>query len=181
MTRIRTASALVLSALLAALGALLVAEATEVTSGSWRHDVADAFSDTVSPPWSTWVSALLGVALAVVGVTIIAAQFAPPKRGLNTMHEVSRGNDGMTRIRGRAAIAAARHELERIEGVVDAAPTLKKKRMQVEVRVDDRADIEAVTAEAQSLLGTPFWIDLGLVDFAVDILVVHHPKPPRVR
>lgn len=181
MTRLRTFSALVLAAAFATLGAALLAEATEATSGLWREDLADAFTDIAMPSWPDWVSALIGAALAVVGVAIIAAQFAPPKRGLNIMHEVSSGNDGSTQIRGRAAIAAARHEIERIEGVVDVAPTLTKKRMHVEIRVDDRADLQTVTEHAQSVLGTPFWIDLGLADFAVDILVVHHPNPPRVR
>ncbi len=181
MRGVRATTALVLAAASIAVGLALVAEAADATSGAWRDQVADAFDEVVTPTWPGWASAIVGIVLAVLGVAIVAAHIAPPKRGLNIMHEVSSGTDGLTHVRGRAAIAAARYEVEKIEGVVDAAPTLDKKRMRIEIRVDDRADLELVTTEAQGLLGTPFWIDLGLADFAIDIVVVHHPNPPRVR
>ncbi|RMH80061.1 MAG: hypothetical protein D6683_05590 [Actinomyces sp.] len=168
-------------AALAGLGVALVLESTGVIDGSWRDKVADLVASVAFPEWTPWQSTLAGLGAAVVGLVAATAQLMPAKKGLHTMHEVSRGDDGDTLIRGRAAIAAARHEVQGIDGVVAVDATIRRKAMTVEVQVDDRVDLAEVEHEVRARLDTPFWIDLGLADFAVDILITHHPRPPRVR
>lgn len=181
MTLLRRASQLVGVAALGLVAVFLVLEMTDVVGSRWRRELADGFEEAAFPSWNLWLSGLVGAGLAIVGVMLVAAQIAPPKKGLNSMHEVYKGPDGDTRLRGRAAIRAARHELESIEGVVDVDTRLDGKSMRVEVEVDDRADLLAIEEEARTRLDHEFWINLGLADFAVDLFVTHHPNPPRVR
>lgn len=166
---------------LAAISAMLILEVTDVTNGRWRREVADGISSTAFPTWPLWVSGLVGAGLAIVGILLVASQVAPPKKGLNNMYEVYRSSSGDTRIRGRAAIRAASHELEQIEGVVDVTGRVAGKTVHLELRVDDRSNLATIENEARARLDHEFWINLGLADFAVNLLVTHHPKPPRVR
>lgn len=156
-------------------------EATEVSSTSWRRSLARKLEDAAIPDWPLWISGLFGFALALIGIALVAAQIAPPKRGLNSMHEVYRGSDGDTRIRGRAAIRAAQYELEKIDGVTAVAGRMSNKAIHLEVQVDDRSDLVEVEDEARNRLDHGFWISLGLADLAVNLLMTHHPAPPRVR
>ncbi len=181
MTALRRASQLVGIAAIATVGVFLILEATEIISGEWRRDLGDLLDSAVFPTWGLWLSALVGAALAVVGVGTIAAQLAPPKKGLNTVHEVNSAHDGDTSIRGRAAIGAVRHELSGIAGIVDVDARVSRKTMHVTIQIDDRANLADVENDARARLGHEFWINLGLADFAVNLLVAHHPKPPRVR
>lgn len=181
MTALRSLSQAVGIAVLAGLGVLLFLEASEVVTGRWRRDLASAIEESTFPGWGLWISGLVGAALALVGIAMIAAQLAPPKKGLNAVHEIYSGNDGETRIRGRAAIGAVRHELETIEGVVAVAARAVKKTMHVDLEVDDRSNLTDIENEARGRLDHEFWINLGLADFAVNLLVTHHPNPPRVR
>jgi len=181
VTALRRTSQFVGWAAVTAVGVLLVLETTEVIGSQWRDELGDAISDVMFPTWPAWASALVGVGLAIMGVLVVAAQLAPPKKGLTKMHEVHSFGDGDTRIAGRAAIRAARHELESIDGVVATDARIAGKRMYVELKIDDRADLDAIETEARDRLGHEFWIDLGLADFAVNLLVTHHGKPPRVR
>ncbi len=164
-----------------ALGTALILEATDIVGDKWRRELADIVADVTFPGWELWALTLAGVGAAVVGVMLVAAQLAPPKKGLQSMHEVYSGPDGDTRIRGRAAIAAARHEAGSIEGVVAVDARVKKKAMTVEIQIDDRADLALVETTVRERLGHEFWINLGLADFSVNLLVTHHPRPPRVR
>ena len=181
MTVIRRLSQLAGAAAVGAVGVLLILEGVDAIGGGWRRDLADALATVAFPTVSLWVIALAGFGLALVGVVLVAAQLAPPRKGVNRMHNVYRGDDGETRIAGRAAISAARHELEQIEGVEGVSARVQRKQLTVEVEVDDRADLVAIESEARSRLGHEFWINLGLADFALNLLIVHHPKPPRVR
>ncbi len=98
------------------------------------------------------------------------------------MLEVGNDHDGATHLTGRAAMRAVEHELAGIEGVTKTTavmPTAKK--LHATVRVDDRCDLEAVEIEARERLDTPFWINLGIPDIAIDITVEFDPRPPRVR
>ncbi len=169
------------TAALTAVGALLVLEATDVIGGTWRDELASAITDVASPTWSLWVTTLVGVVLAVFGMALVAAQLLPTGEGLSTAYEVHVGDDGTTRIRGRAAVSAVRHELAAIEGVVDVHAGVGRRRIDVDVEVDDRVNLETVETEARRRLGHGFWIDLGLADFTVNLLVTHRRKPPRVR
>ena len=94
---------------------------------------------------------------------------------------VSEGDNGDTRLRGKALLAAVSHRIDGIEGVVDTQAWLTAKDVTVQVRVDDRCDLEAVMGELRSRLDHGFWIDLGVADLPVNLDVVHHPHPPRVR
>lgn len=181
MTTLRRFTHLLGVAALAAVALLLMLEVTDVVGSRWRRSLADGIENGAEPAWPLWVSGLVGLALALAGMMMIAAQLAPARKGLNSMHEVYRGRDGDTRIRGRAAIRAARHELEGIDGVVDVAARVNGKTLHLELKIDDRADITDVETQARERLGTEFWINLGLADFAINILVTHHPRPPRVR
>jgi len=181
VTRIKWFNQFIAAAATGAVGVLLVLEATGAVGGRWRHEISKAITRSTFPTLSLWIITLAGVGLAIVGVVMIAAQLAPPKRGLNKMHNVSKGSDGDTSLRGRAAVRAVRHELEKIEGVVDVDARVTARRVFVEMRVDDRADVSDIETLARDRLGYPFWIDLGLADFTFNLLVTHHPKPPRVR
>jgi hypothetical protein len=166
---------------LVAVGAALIAEAVGAIGGRWRDDIAEVVTEIGTPSWEPWISTILGAGLAVVGVGLVAAQFAPPKRGLRKVHEVYSGDDGETRIRGRAAIAAARHEIAAIDHVRAVDARIAAKTMTVEVQIDDEADLADVEAKVRDQLDHEFWINLGLADFAVNLLLTHHPRPPRVR
>lgn len=181
MNALRRTSQVAGVGVIGAVGVLLMLEAAEVVGDRWRRETAELIEAVAFPDWSLWVIALAGVGVALIGVALVAAQIAPPKKGVNRMHNVYRGDDGETRIAGRAAINAARHELEKIDGVESVAGRVLRKQLTVELQVDDRADLTAVEAEARSRLGHEFWINLGLADFDVNLLVAHHPKPPRVR
>lgn len=181
MTLLRRASHLIGTGAFAVVATLLILEVTDVTGGAWRDRLADGIGRAAFPTWPLWASGLIGAGLALVGIVLVAAQLAPPKKGLNSMHEVYRGRNGDTRIRGRAAIRAARHELQQIDGVVEVAGRVEKKVLHVDLQIDDRANVTAVENEARRRLGHEFWINLGLADFAVNLLVTHHAKPPRVR
>ncbi len=181
MTALRRATQLVGIAVIATVGVFLILEATEIISGEWRRDLGDLLDTALFPTWGLWLSGVVGAALAVVGVAMIAAQLAPPKKGLNTVHEVNSAHDGDTSIRGRAAIGAVRHELSGIDGIVDVDARIGRKTTHVTIEIDDRANLTDIENQARARLGHEFWINLGLADFGVNFLVVHHPKPPRVR
>ena len=132
-----------------AVGALLVLDVTGVIGGGWRQSLADAIGTAAFPSWAAWVSALVGVGLAVVGVILTVGQLAPPKKGLSKVYEVHRGFDGETRIRGRAAIRAAIHEMEQIDGVVDVDGRIRAKRLHLEIEIDDRSNLTDVENEAR--------------------------------
>lgn len=182
MTVLRRVSQMVAWAAIATVGVLLVLETTDVIGGQWRHDVAEAVAEVANPTWPEWASALIGLALAVLGVLLIAAQLAPPRRGLTRMLEVHSTDNGETIIRGRAALRAVRHIVSAIEGIIDVdARLIGEKKVQVEIKVDDRTDLEDLETHVRERLDSPFWIDLGLADLAVNLLITHHPRPPRVR
>lgn len=181
MTGLRRFGQAVGAAILTVVGTLLVLESTDVIGRQWRHDLASAIEDTVYPTWSLWLSALTGAALALLGITLVAAQLLPAGRGLSTVHEVSSGDDGTTRIRGRAAVSAVRHELTAIEGVVDVEARIGHQRLDLDVRVDDTVNLELVESEARRRLDHGFWIDLGLADFTVNFLFTYQRNPSRVR
>ena len=181
MTYVRSASLFGLAAILAAIGVALIAEAVDVIGGAWRADVARVVTDIGAPTSDRWISALAGAGLAIAGIVLVVAHLAPPKKGRQRMHEVHSGPDGQTRIAGRAAIAAARHELLAIDGVAAVDARIRRAAMTVDVEVNDEADLEDVETEARRRLGHQFWIDLGLADFDVNLLFTHQARPPRVR
>jgi hypothetical protein len=166
---------------LAALGMALILETIGVSSGEWRDNVASAIETVMQPSWPPWQSALLGTAAAAIALLLVAAEFTRPPKGTRIMHPVHRTDNGVTLISGRAAIHAARRRIDDIEGVVDVDATIAKSEMTLTVRLDDRADLEAVETEIRQRLGHEFWIDLGLADLALNLLLTHHPRPPRVR
>lgn len=181
MTLLRRSTIMVGIAAAGAVGVLLVLEITGSIQSEWRHRLADAIETAAFPTWSLWISGLLGAGLALLGLTLVAAQLAPPRKGLTRVFEVYRAADGETRIRGRAAIRAARHEVETIEGVLGVDGRIRSKRLHVTLRVDDRVNLEHIENEARERLDHEFWINLGLADFGVNLLVTHHPNPPRTR
>ena len=162
-----------------AVGVLLILDVTDVIEGGWRQSLADAIGTAAFPNWAAWVSALVGVGRAVVGVILTAGQLAPPKKGLTKIYEVHQGFDGETRIRGRAAIRAAFHEMEQIDGVVDVDGRIRAKRLHLNLEIDDRANLTDIENEARRRLDHELWINLGLADFGINLLVTHHPIQER--
>ena len=182
MTLVRRTTQLALIAAVGALGIFLALEASNLDGNTWRTNLADAIRNVFAPEHSRWQLALVGAGLALAAIILIAAQLAPARKGISRMLEVGNDHDGATHLTGRAAMRAVEHELAGIEGVTKTTavmPTAKK--LHATVRVDDRCDLEAVEIEARERLDTPFWINLGIPDIAIDITVEFDPRPPRVR
>ncbi len=181
MSAVRRLCAVVAALSLTAIGVGLIGETTGVFSGRWRHELADGLVRVVRPTWPAWQSAVLGVVVALAALILIAAEFTRPPRGTRIMHPVHSDHNGATRISGRAAMHAAQRQVADIDGVVDSTATISKSELTLTVRLDDRADVDTIETEARRRLGHAFWIDLGLADFALNLLFTHHPRPPRVR
>jgi hypothetical protein len=174
MRAIRLGTQVLAIVALFALGVMLILDATGVVDGQWRVDAARWFRDAALPDLPDWSIALIGLALAVIGAVMVLAQILPPRRGSHRMHEVHQSADGDTRIRGRAVVKSVRHTVEQIEHVRAADVRWSGKEVQVELQVDDAANLAVVEEQAREALGLPFWIDMGLADVGVNILVVHH-------
>ena len=181
MTLLRRTASLAGIAAAGAVGLLLVLEVTGTIGSEWRHRLGDAIDTAAFPTWSLWISGLVGAGVALVGLVLVVAQLAPARKGLTRTFEVYRAADGETRIRGRAAIHAARHEAETIEGVLGVDGRIRSKRLHLTLRIDDRVNLADVENEARERLNHEFWINLGLADFGVNLLITHHPNPPRTR
>ena len=165
-----------------AVAALLIAELVDAIGRRWRVELADGVSTAAFPDVADWALALMGAGLAGVAIVLIAAQLAPEPKGRSRMLEVSKFDDGTTRLAGRAALRAVEHELESIEGVTGATAVMPgPKRIHATIRADDRCNLDDVTTEARRRLDTPFWINLGLPDIAIDLTAEFDPRPPRVR
>ena len=128
---------------------LLVLEITGAIGSEWRHRLGDAIDTAAFPTWSLWISGLVGAGVALVGLVLVVAQLAPARKGLTRTFEVYRAADGETRIRGRAAIHAARHEAETIEGVLGVDGRIRSKRLHLTLRIDDRINLADVENEAR--------------------------------
>lgn len=182
MTLLRRTTQILMIAAVIALGTLLVLEITDVTANSWRSDLADGTRRTFDPDLADWALAPLGVLIGLAGVVLIAAQLAPVPKGTSRMLEVGQHDDGATHLRGRAALRAVEHELEQIVGVTGATASMPKRhKVHAIVRIDDRSNLATIENEARTRLDTPFWIDLGLADVAIEITAEFDPRPPRVR
>ena len=182
MTLIRRTTQLAAIVAIATLGVFLGLEASDVDGNTWRANLADALRNLFAPEHARWQLSLVGAAVAVAGVILIAAQLAPARRGISRMLEVDKNHDGATRLTGRAAMRSVEHELAGIEGVTKTTAVMPTaKRMHATVRVDDRCDLADVEHQARQRLDTPFWINLGIPDIALDITVEFDPRPPRVR
>ena len=182
MTTLRRLTQLVTIVAITAIGLLMILEITDAIGPRWRVRLADTLRSLANPDLTDWALALLGVALGLLAIVLIAAQLAPEPKGRSRMFEVSRFDDGSTRIAGRAALRAVEHELATIEGVTRVTAVMPTpKRVHATVRADDRCNLETVVAQARDRLGTPFWINLGLADIAIEITAEFDPRPPRVR
>lgn len=182
MTTLRRLTQLATIVAITATGVLLILEIVGAIGATWRTWLADALRSTADPDLPDWALALLGLALGLGAVVLIAAQLAPEPKGRSRMFEVSRFDDGSTRIAGRAALRAIEHELAEIEGVTGATAVMPTpKQVHATIRADDRCNLETVVAEARDRLGAPFWINLGLADIAIEITAEFDPRPPRVR
>ncbi|BAN03588.1 Asp23/Gls24 family envelope stress response protein [Ilumatobacter coccineus] len=182
MTLIRRATQLAFIAAVTALGVFLALEATEVDGDTWRANLADTTRNLFAPDRAAWQIALIGAALAIGGIILIAAQLAPARKGTSRMLEVGSNEDGATHLTGRATLRSVEHELRQIEGVTGSAavmPTAKK--IHATIRVDDRCDLADIETQAHERLDTGFWINLGVPDIAIAITVEFDPRPPRVR
>lgn len=182
MTFLRRLSQLAVVAAIIAGSTMVILELVGAISSGWRGEVADAVRSVADPDVDDWALALLGAMIALIGIVLIAAQLAPEPKGRARMLEVSSFDDGETRLAGRAALHAVEYELSTIEGVTGATAVMPTKRViHATIRADDRCNLEEVVAEARRRLDTPFWIDLGLPDIAIELTAEFDPRPPRVR
>ena len=181
MTWLRRITQAVVALAVIGLGTVLILEATGVVDDAWRLTIAEGLTDLATETPIRWAYTLAGVAVAGVALLLATAQLLPARKGMSIMLPVSEGDDGDTRLRGKALLAAVNHRLDGIEGVVDVQTWLSARDVTVQVRVDDRSDIEAILADVRDRLAHGFWIDLGVADLPVNLEVVHHPHPPRVR
>jgi len=181
MKHLRTAITAACVLALAAAATALIAEAIGAIDDTWRHRSADAVTNTFEPSQPGWQATLLAIGFTAALLVVVASEFSRPPKGARIMHNVHSAQDGNTRITGKAAMRAATRELEHIDGVTNATATITKKTLTLTIRVDDRVSLEAVEEEARQRLDHEFWINLGLADFATNLLITHDPKPPRVR
>jgi hypothetical protein len=176
MTALRRGTQVFGIGLLFAAGVVLILSATGTVGTSWRHNTADAFRDLALPDTTDWALALIGASVAVVGFAMLISQLLPPRRGSHRMHEVHRDTDGATRIRGRAVINTVRRTLEQLDGITSADARWTGNALRVEIHVDDSANLQTVETKAREALGLPFWIDLGLADAEMNLVMLHNAR-----
>jgi hypothetical protein len=182
MTTVRRLTQLTTIIAILATGVLLIVEIVGGIDSTWRERTADALRSLADPDLPDWALALLGLGLGLAAIVLIASQLAPEPKGRSRMFEVSKFDDGETRLAGRAALRSVEHELAGIDGVTGATAVMPRpKRIHATVRADDRCNLDDVITEARRRLDTPFWINLGLPDIAVEITAEFDPRPPRVR
>lgn len=184
MSVVRRLTQLVGIAAVLALGTALILDATGVTTRAWRDDVADGFRDVALPGTAEWATALIGLGLGILGLVLLVAQLVPSPSGGHRRHEVHTTTKGDTHIRGRAVIGSVRRTVEEIEHVRSADVRWTGKAVDVELLVDDDANLDEVERAARAALDHGFWIDLGVADVGVNLLVVHELRrdaPPKVR
>jgi len=181
MTWLRRITQAVVALAVMGLGAVLILEATGVVDDAWRQTVAEGLTDLATESPIRWAYTLGGVAVAGAALLLATAQLLPARKGMSIVLPVSDGDNGDTRLRGKALLAAISHRLEHIEGVVDTQAWLTARDVTVQVRVDDRSDLTEILETVRARLDHSFWIDLGVSDLPVNLDVVHHPHPPRVR
>lgn len=176
-----TVSSVLTAAASVAAGAMLVLEATGTVDGAWRSRLGGWIVSTLTPAVDPWVATLVGLAAAVGAATVILGTFLPPPTGATRMFEVHRFADGTTRIAGRAALRAVRGRLEGLEGVRGVDARLKRGRIEITVEVDDDSDLRSREDAVRAALDHGFWIDLGLADMPVDLVLVPVAPGGRVR
>lgn len=182
MTLLRRIPQFAVIAAALAVAVLLIIELVDSITSQWRVEIAKGLDSAASPGLADWALALLGAGLGVVSIVLIAAQLAPEPKGRSRMLEVSQFDDGSTRLAGRAALRAVEHELTAIDGITGASAVMPSpKKIHATMRADDRCNLDDVIREARERLDTPFWINLGLPDIAIDITAEFDPRPPRVR
>jgi Family of unknown function (DUF6286) len=179
MTALRRVTQLLGIGVLFAVGTVLILSATDAIGPRWRIDAADAFRDLARPDLADWALALIGAAGVLLGVAMLISQLLPARRGSHRMHEVHHDADGTTRIRGRAVINTVRQTLEQLDGVTSADARWTGKVLRVEVRVDDDANLQTVETRVRDALGLPFWIDLGLADAEMNLVILHNARAGR--
>jgi hypothetical protein len=179
MNLLRRGTQLLGIALLLTVGCLLILGATGAIGDTWRTWGANRFRDVAAPDLPEWAIATVGAAVTLVGLLLVIAQLLPPRQGSHRMYEIDASAEGDTRIRGRAVIRTVRHTVEQIEHVAGASVQWKGRSVQVEVHVDDEANLTKVEEETRAALGYPFWIDMGLADVGVNILVRHDGRPAQ--
>ena len=173
MTVVRRATQLVAIVTMLTIGSLLILSASGAIGDRWRGEVADWIDDLGTPGASEWVLALVGATVSVAALVLLVSQLAPRPEGNHHVYDIDLGDNGATRIRGRAVTKAVRHTVEQIDHVSAADARWSGKSVDVELHVDDEANLDAVERAAREALGHPFWIDMGLADIGVNVLVVH--------
>lgn len=160
-------------AMLLGVGVLLILEATAVIDDAWRAWIGHAAERMADPPFLSWLTALLGVVLALVALVILIAQFVPRRmvRASSTVEGISAGS---TRVAPVVIRRAAVARLQEIDGIVDATPLLhKRRRLLLRASMARDADAARVEQEARATLGEDFWSMLGVPPNRVDLLLTY--------
>jgi len=160
-------------AVLLGIGVLLILEVTTVIGAAWREWIGNAAVWMAQPPLASWLAALLGVALGLVALVILYAQFVPLQM-TGTRTTVQKATTGSTRVAPIVIRRAAVARLKEIDGIVDAAPFSHDKRcLSIGVWMSRDTDASKVAEEARAALGESFWSTLGVPPNRIDLTLAY--------
>ncbi len=161
-----------------ATGLLLIAEATGIAGGRWRHTVGDVAEWIDRSNLARWTAALLGVLIGLVALAVLIAQFIPAQlTGRSSV--VDRGTAGSTRVTAAAIRRAVSQRLRDLPGVVAASPIAHRRRLDMRVEIGQGANADAVTRSVRAQLDEEFWGSLGTEEIPVDVHLTYVPVAAR--
>jgi hypothetical protein len=153
------------------IGVMLVLEATDLISSSWRRSLADLAGWLVSPTMAPWGAALLGAGLAILAFVMLAAQLVPFR--LSTRPTiVDKSPKGTTSVGGAAQRRGVIEQLLTVPGVQDAIPVSHRRRIKIRAQLADDAEVTEVRQKAREGLSDEFWSSLGIEPTPVDLILV---------
>ena len=159
-------------------GVLLVLESTDLVTSSWRRSLANWADWLAAPSLSRWAAALLGAGLAVLAVALVAAQLVPFRLSARPTI-VDKSPKGTTSVGAAAQRRGVIEQLLKVPGVRDAIPVSHRRRIKIQVRLADDADVADVRQKAREVLNDEFWSGLGIDPSPVDLILVLGNSPTR--
>lgn len=172
MKIVQRASAWIGWALLVVLAVLFTLEATGTIGYAWRVRAHQGIDWLLAPTLRAWAVALIGAAVAVLGVLLVVAQFVPVRRSLRPLRVDSPG-PGSTLISATAVYRSVERALVAIDGVFEATPILHPRRVEFRVGLADGANAATVADRAGEELGDAFWSSLGVEPRPVHLIMTY--------
>ena len=159
-------------------GVLLVLESTDLITSSWRRSLADWADWLAAPTLSRWAAALLGAGLAILAIVLVAAQLVPFRLSARPTI-VDQSPKGTTSGGAAAQRRGVIDQLLMVPGVRDAIPVSHRRRIKIQARLADDADVADVRQKAREVLNDEFWSGLGVDPSPVDLILVLGNSPAR--